>query len=314
MRRAVILGGNGQDGILLSQQLLSQQYEVFGVGRQAQPHLTANSERYAYYQINLQNSGELKAFLEKTRPCRIFHVAAIHTSAERSIETLFDAALQVNVSSVYVVLEYMRIHQPSCRFLFVSSSKVFGEPYPPEISEATPKLSPCLYSITKNTAFEVIDYYRHGYNLHASVIYTFNHESEWRPIQFFIPKVLKALATALLEKPEPTEVYGLDFYCDWGDATEYTSLFIEIIEKAVGEDFVLATGTCTHARQLVSELFENYGLSYQNHIQEKEAGKTLNSTYQVNMDKLKDAIGKTPTEGITSVCNRILLKHYGISV
>jgi GDPmannose 4,6-dehydratase len=314
MKRAVILGGNGQDGVLITQHLLAKGYKVFSIGRQKDPRLELSSESFSYYQLDLQQSDLLQEFLIQQKPDCVFHVAAIHSSSEANIEQLFDIALKVNVVSVYVVLEYIRRYNAECRLIYASSSKIFGEPYPSNISDQTPKSSsPCLYAVTKNTAYDLIQHYRSQYNLNVSVVFLFNHESEWRKLPFFIPKIVHALGMAINGSSNVTEVFTLDFYCDWGDADEYSIFMIDILEKSIGSDYIIATGTSVYARDFVAALFRKYDLCYQEYIKESQRpGSFINTPYFVKLDKLKKAIGKVPEKDIYSICERILLKNHNL--
>lgn len=312
MRKALVIGSNGQDGTFLVRHLLEKKYNVIGIGRQQESRWKIDSPLFAYHQADLRQTDILSEPLNSLRPDLIFHVAVVHTSAGGNYETQFNDVLKVNVASVYTVLEYLRLNPNSC-FIYASSSKVFGDPLPPFIDEATPLKNQCLYSISKNTAYHLIDYYRKQYGVRASVVYLFNHESELRPNSFFIPIVLNCLGSALHDSKHATQINTLNFYCDWGSAEEYMSIIIELIEKAPAEDFVLASGTCTYARNLVRDFFKEYGFNYELHLKERDYSKhSPNNPYAVDLSKLDRFIHRTPRVSIYDVCKKILAKKYGI--
>ena len=239
-------------------------------------------------------------------------VAAIHCSAEGIYEPLFTDMLKVNVASVHAVLEHLRQHLGG-RFIYASSAKVFGDPLPDIITKDTPKKNQCLYSITKNTAYHLIDYYRSQHNVTASVVYLFNHESELRPDHFFIPTIIEILVSAIEDPHHVSDINTLDFYCNWGSAKEYMQIIIDMLEKAPSEDFVLATDRCIYARDLVKSLFEDYGLKYQSHIKEKcHSNFETNPTYAVDLTKLKKYLGRTPQTTIYDVCKQIISLNYNL--
>ncbi len=311
LRTALVLGVNGQDGTFLARHLVKKGFRVTGVGRQPQPREHFLSSQFSYEQLDLRQVAALGSVLDANKPDLIFHVAAVHTSAGGHYEEIWHDALQVNVASVHAILEHLRERNPTGRLIYASSGKVFGEPYPLTVDEATPIKSNCLYSITKNTAFHLTNYYRRHYSLNASVVYLFNHESEFRPADYFIPKILAGLVSAKDNPKHVTEVNTLEFYCDWGSADEYMGLLVEMAELAPGEDFVLGTGTATYARKLVDQLFQRYGLEYQRHFVESgAAGASINKPYKVDTRKLQERIGRAPRQNIYDVCRIILeVKH-----
>jgi GDPmannose 4,6-dehydratase len=304
--KAMVIGSNGQDGTFLVNNLLQRQYEVAGVGRRQKANINIDSLNFLYYQIDLEIKGLLPTALAEYEPDIIFHVAAVHASAGGQYEPYYRAMMQVNVASVHDVLEYMRMH-PHVRLCYASSGKVFGNNLPEYINEDTQIKNECLYAISKNNAFNLIDYYRKTHHVYASVLYLFNHESKLRQPSFFIPKILNILRQSLQENSFTATVNTLDFYCDWGSAEEYMDIMIDIIEKTPGEDYVLSRGECIYAQNLVDELFVLHGLDYQNHIQQSLSIKTISRPYRVDIEKLNRKLNRVPEVNIKTVCMDMMI-------
>ena len=89
------------------------------------------------------------------------------------------------------------------------------------------------------------------------------------------------------------------------------NIIIKIYEKSPGEDFVLGTGKCYYAKDLVDELFQMYGLNYADYINEVD-NKKVNSEYFVDTRKLRENVGIVPKRDIIETCKDILLSNYGI--
>jgi len=267
---------------------------VIGVGLEPEPRFSYDASRFQYVSLDLGGkSADLRTLLADTHPQRVFHVAAVHASAQSAqYEPVFEAMLAVNVRSVYTVLEHLRTSDLVARFIYASSSKVFGSPLPTVIDEKSPRSSTCLYSTAKNAAGDLIRYYRSTHGARASQLYLFNHESELRAPGFFIPKLVGCLRAAERREPHSEHFHTLDFYCDWGSADEYMGLMIDVLECAAGEDFVLATGRTVHARALVEQLFAKRGASMHDYVIE-DTRSTNVSEYAVNIGKLR-SVGLWP--------------------
>jgi GDPmannose 4,6-dehydratase len=302
--KALILGVNGQDGTFLARHLLAGGTEVVGIGRQPAPIAGRFGAAVRYLSLDLRDAVALAAALDAEKPDRIFHMAAVHASAGGKYEPIFREMLQVNVASVHVVLEYMRMSSARPRLLYASSAKVFGEPLPEVIDELTPRVSTCLYSVTKNAARDTIDFYRRQHGVRAGVVYLFNHESELRPSSFFIAKLVAGLVAARRGTGAPTRFNTLRFHCDWGSAEEYMSILLDVIDRAPGEDFVLGTGRSTDAAKLVRELFTLHDLDPQ--LVEEQSCDERQRAYSVDTAKLASRVGRVPSLTIRDVVARML--------
>jgi GDPmannose 4,6-dehydratase len=286
---ALVLGANGQDGTYLVRSLLRRGRDVVAAGVEPGPRF-ADHGRYAA--IDLRDGTALARLLAEVKPTEVYHFAAIHKSAGGApYEDRFGDMLAVNVATVHVVLEQLR-RSPG-RLLYASSIKAFGEPPPARVDESTPHRSDCLYAVTKNAAYELIAYYRRVHGVPGSVIYFGNHESPLRPAEFFIPKLARAL------RGEAVSFYTLDFYCDWGSAEEYADICVDVLERAAGEDFVMGTGRCVHARELTE------GLGLTNVTTTSTATNERPAPYELDVSKLERLV-RRPQRRIEDVVEEIV--------
>jgi GDPmannose 4,6-dehydratase len=300
MTTALILGANGQDGSYLCEILCARAYDVIGVGRQAAPRWPVAANNYRYRKCDIADLDSLTALLKETAPDIVFHFAAIHGAAGFNYEAVWRDVHLVNTLSVHAVLDYIRAGRPGCGLVYASSAKVFGDPLPARIDESTPRLSTDLYSITKNAAHALIDYYRVRHGVKASVLYLFNHESPRRAPEYFIPRIARALSNARAEGGR-SEIYTLNFSCDWGDAHEYMEITADIAERALGEDYILATGKTWTGQEMVRQLFARHGLNHTDHLVETAPASGAPALYQASNDRLKAALDRAPIRSILDV-------------
>ena len=298
-KTAAVLGANGQDGTWLIRNLKKRGYKVVGAGIEPEPRL-AQDAGYSYQTVDLTDPRFSSSFLKSVKPELVFHVAAVHASAAGSskldYELKWQLMLAVNTASVHTILEYFRTENQQGRLLYLSSGKMFGPDYPEIVNENSPKKRKCLYTITKGATEDLIFYYRERHGSHSSIIYPFPHESDLRPSDFFIAKLASTLADALAGRAGKTTFFGLDFYGDWGLAEEYMDICIDVAERAIGQDFLLAAGKSWYARDLARAVFEKCGLRYEDYI---ETGVSSSSDYfLVSTQKLADAIGRVPQQSV----------------
>ncbi len=303
--RAVVLGVNGQDGSLLAEQLITRGDMVLGIGRQAASRYLPAQQRFTYAGIDLRDAQRLANTLEDFVPTQVYHVAAVHGAAGYPYEAVWSDALDVNLRAAHVVLEYARIHNLNLRVAYASSAKVFGTPLVGDISLKTPRRSDCLYSITKNSAEDLLAYYRQEHGIFGAVAYLFNHESERRSVQYFIPMLVDILDQSLRSKSYRKSVHTLDFYCDWGSAREYMSWFQDLLDLDTPRKLIFASGKVRYGRDFVAQLFSRYGLNRENHVIEDTRCHDC-EPFNVSIDDTTAALDRVPKVDIFTVCNEIL--------
>ncbi|MBX9845838.1 MAG: GDP-mannose 4,6-dehydratase [Xanthobacteraceae bacterium] len=304
--RALVLGSRGQDGSYLVEHLLRRGYTVAGVARGLQPRGGPELPPFRHVCLDLRQPARLASLLAEWRPATIFHFAAVHGRAGTRYETEWQDMLAVNVGAVHVCLEYLRQHQPAGVLVYAGSSKVFGPVFPSVVTEQSPLRATCLYTVTKNAALDLISCYRRDHGIKASVLHFFNHESERRESQFFVPKLVASLYRSLRDQHHRAVFDTLEFHCDWGAAEEYTDIAVDIAERMPVEDVIVATGRTLSGRELAKQIFARHGLQYQNHVVDRGAANPANCTFAASTERLARMIGRTPQVGIVDVCERIL--------
>ena len=323
---ALVIGVDGQDGHYLAEGLLAAGVPTFGLGRrvpapghapgQTLGHTAGETtlEGLRYRSVDLTRPERLSDLLDETRPARIYHVAAVHGASGFVYEDKWQAALAVNLASVHICLEYIRTQRPEARLLYASSLKAFGVVPPAVIDETTPRRSDELYAITKNAARDLIDHYRRAHGLGAVSLYLFNHESPRRPANFFMPRVVAALAAAKAGSGERTRLASLDFACDWGSAREFMTLGRALLEEAPTQDFVMATGRTVTGLEFVETFFAEHGLDWRDHLDiGKAPGSEPVHRYRADLAAMQGAIGKTPRLTALDTANWILAENHAPS-
>ncbi len=314
-QKALIIGVDGQDGSYMAEYLLSKKCSVIGVGRRDAPVVGENFSDIKYEQCDVRDAGRLGDVLNEHQPDRIYHLAAVHGSSGYIYEDGWQDALAVNLGAVHICLEYIRKHAPAARLLYASSLKAFGSPSPKQISENTPKISDCLYSITKNAAEDLITYYRRQHGVRASCLYLFNHESPRRAPNFFLPRVTAMLAAALKGEANDNHLASLDFACDWGSAKEFMELGAALLEEEPNQDYVMATGRTWTGSEFVEALFGTAGLDWRQHLQiSKTIGSEPVHLYQADISRMNAVLGRGPEVGVLDVARWILRENHGIDL
>ncbi len=306
MPRSLVLGVNGQDGSYLAEDLLRRGHEVVGVGRGDQSRYLTEGNGFTYCCHDLRDAEGLAPLVARLAPDYAFHFAAVHGPSGFQYEPVWREMLSVNVSTLHVLLEQARLHNPAMRIIYAGSSKVLPAPLHGVIDEETEKKATCLYSTGKMAARDLILQYRANHAIAATNLIFFNHESERRPPGFLIQLIAAALTAALDDPAARTDIKTLDFRIDWSAADELMSLSADIAEQSDEAEFVMASGNTVLARDAVRDLFQSHGLDYTRHLNETLSGIEPGPEFRVSLDRLEKAIGRRPEKDFIDIVNTML--------
>jgi GDPmannose 4,6-dehydratase len=299
-RRALITGIGGQDGSLLTELLLEQDYEVFGIVRRATseryPNLEGVRDRVELIQADLLDESSLVRAFQAAEPDEVYNLAApsfVPMSWEQPVLTAEFAAVGATA-----LLEVVRATVPGARVYQAASSEIFGEPLEAPQTEQTPIMPLTPYGAAKAYSFFVVRSYRRRYGLHASAGILFNHESPRRPLDFLPRKVANGAARIAAGLEQTLLLGNLDARRDWGFAGDYVRAMWLMLQQDEPDDYVIATGVTHSVKDLVECAFEHVGLDWREHVQVDEAlrrGKAELHNLVGDPAKARERLGWEPT-------------------
>jgi GDPmannose 4,6-dehydratase len=272
MKRALITGITGQDGAYLSQLLLNQGYDVYGLlRRSASADVVDGRLRWLGIarQVRmidgdlLDLSSALRA-LREVKPDEIYNLGA-----QSFVKTSWTQPLltgQVTALGTAVMLEAVRLEAPQARFYQASSSEMYGLIQEPVQSETTPFYPRSPYAVAKLYGHWMTVNYRESFGLHASSGILFNHESPLRGIEFVTRKVTDGAARIKLGLADELAMGNLDAKRDWGHARDYARAMHLMLQQDVPDDYVVATGRTTTVRDMCRLGFAHVGLNYEDYV------------------------------------------------
>ena len=138
--RCLVVGGSGQDGILVSAQLLAEGHDVVSLSR-SPPPLTAVDRRIA----DVTAHDTIDKIVADVRPDEVYYLTAFHRSSESerpSLDSDVAGSLAVNVAAFAAMLASLTRHAPAARIVYASSCRVFGLGDGQLLDESAPLL-PC---------------------------------------------------------------------------------------------------------------------------------------------------------------------------
>jgi len=266
VRRALITGITGQDGLYLGELLTSKGYEVFGLVRgQSNPKVATVERIIPGVQLlegDLTDLSSLISAVEISQPDEVYNLGAISfvglswKQAELTGETTGMGVLRI--------LEALRITAGSdvsrMRFYQASSSEMFGKVRETPQRESTPFHPRSPYGVAKCFGHYLTVNYRESYGMFACSGMLFNHESPRRGIEFVTRKVTRGVARIALGLQDSITLGNLESRRDWGFAGDYVEAMWRMLQQDSPEDYVVATGETHSIRELLEAAFARVGI------------------------------------------------------
>jgi GDPmannose 4,6-dehydratase len=273
-------GITGQDGSYLAELLLEKGYEVHGLIRRSSqfntgridhlyrdPHETPT--RLHLHYADLTDSSSLIGQLHAVKPDEVYNLGAqshVKVSFEIPEFTAETAAI-----GTLRMLEAVRTADWPIRFYQAGSSEMYGKVVESPQTERTPFNPRSPYAISKLFAHYMTIDYREAYGLHASHGILFNPESPRRGGTFVTRKVTRGVAAILKGDQQHLFLGNLDAQRDWGYAKEYVEAMWRMLQQAVPDDYVIATGEMHTVRELCEAAFGLVGLDWERYVRVDQA-------------------------------------------
>jgi GDPmannose 4,6-dehydratase len=297
MKTAVICGISGQDGAYLARLLLQKGYAVCGTSRDAQVSSFKNLVTLGIRdQVKLESMalGDFRSVLQtltKIQPDEIYNLAgqsSVGLSFDQPVETLESIA-----TGTLNLLEAIRFLNQPMRFYNAGSSECFGNTQGEAADETTPFRPRSPYGVAKATAFWEVANYREAYGIFCCSGILFNHESPLRPERFVTRKIVKAAVSIAAGGTEKLRLGNITVARDWGWAPEYVEAMWLMLQQAVPDDYVIATGASYQLEDFIEVIFATLGLDWRDHVETDESLLRPSEIMkgQGNPTKAKDRLG-----------------------
>src|SRR4029077_1162764 len=174
MKRAFITGITGQDGSYLAELLLGKGYEVHGLVHRpdALPasnirHLVADAQllnkRLFLHNGAFEDATHLRKIISRAKPNEFYHLAG-QSSPRLSLELPESTVDSIGMATLRL-LEILRDLPEATKFLYASSSEVFGSPPHSPQDELTPLTPTTPYGAAKAFSQQMARIYRIAYKL-----------------------------------------------------------------------------------------------------------------------------------------------------
>ena len=317
-KRALITGISGQDGSYLSELLVKQDYEVFGLLHPNDFGALQPGPGVHHVSGDLRDAEALRDAFEVAKPDEVYNLAAATFVADSFTDPV--ATCDINSFGPLRMLEIIRHSHPKSRFLQASSSEIFGASDQTPQNEKTALAPRSPYGISKAFAHHTVQSYRSNYGVFASNAILYNHESPHRGLHFLTRKICDAAARISLGLASELRLGNLDIQRDWGYAPDYVHAMHLMLQQEVADDFIIATGELHTPREVLDIAFWAVELDWQKYVVSDPSLFRPTEPNQMLGDatKAREVLGWKPTvtfeEMITEMVKADVARHSGSTV
>lgn len=280
-KKAIILGGYGQDGSFMHELLVKKGYNVFIIG---------NDRPYdIHFHITL------------VQPDEIYNFAGVSNviNPYKSLNEVFE----INAKLPQQILEAIYKVNKNIKYFQASSALIFGKDKSGYQNEETSYNPIYPYGAAKLYATNITKMFRDDLGLFACSGIFFPHESERRGEHFFTKKITHAAATKT-----KVVVGSLKAKRDFGYAPDYVEAAYLMLQNNIPTDYCIGTGELTSIEDFAKKSFDYVGLNYKDYVKVDESKTRINEAEILcaNISKIKDEIGWKPTKNIDEIIHKMI--------
>ena len=312
MKKALILGINGQDGSYLSEILLEKGYEVHGLIRRTSTGNLENVQdilqEIELHYGDLSDPISLYHIIRTIKPVEIYNEAdQDHAGISFQIPAYnFD----ITGSSVGRILEIIRQIDSGIRFFQPVTSNMFGKTTISPQNENTPFNPQNPYACAKTFAYNLSKMYRDVYSMYVSIGIFYNHESPRRTDEYVTRKITKAAARIKLGKQNEIILGNINAIIDWGFARDYMEAAWEIMQLNKPDTFVIGSGEAHSVKDFLELAFNEVKLDYKEFLKtdEKFMRPAENSILLADSSKAKKVFNFQPKTNLKKLV-KMMVNH-----
>ena len=252
MKKIVITGALGQDGILLSKILVKNKFKVFGFVNNFRKKIKLKVKNVKYFRISNKEFKDIKKLLDNIKPNIIVHLGSSNPSFRQSFRKI---DYKKNSELTKKLINYL-IKNNEIKFIFPSSSQI----YKLSKKKINEKSVPTINSYYSKFRINLSNYLlktKKKYNLNTSIVILFNHDSIYRNPRFLLPRLIDAIKKKnnnFLKKIYYTNISG-----DFSHAEDICNGLYKLIKKDCNPDkLILSSGKKTYINTVIEHFIPKF--------------------------------------------------------
>lgn len=274
MKKILITGITGQDGIYLTSKLLQEENNyIYGISRNKNINYFINNlkslglTKFSNLQViqeDLMDQKKIEKLFINIQPSTIYNFTG-PSSVYKSLMDNGDSKRQIITIFDNLISASMKLNKLP-NFFQPSSSEMFGPGKFNALNEMTPFNPISPYSEAKLENHLKVVELSNDFNWNIKSGIMFNHESEFRKDNYLFSKVIKSAIEIKNGTRKSLTIGSLDYERDWSFAGDIVDATYLIINKGKKPTYVIGSGTSNKIRDLIQFTFDYFELDWEKYI------------------------------------------------
>jgi GDPmannose 4,6-dehydratase len=288
---SMIIGSDGQDGLVLQELLRLRNKNIIKVNRS---QIVIDECQ----QSVLLTEHSLKETINNFEVSEIYFLASVSTPASE-IKNLWSPGRyreDSNLIQLFLnILDVVKSKSKMTKIFVASSALIFGNP------KLIPQDEECLlaptenYGLFKSLMHSIIDYYQVNYKLHIVTGILYPHESKYRKSHYLFKKIINTAKSNEISPSREIEISNMNYTREWNCAYQVMGACIDLMELDCYGNFVIGSGVQYTVGAACEIIFSHFGLDSKDYVVYKNSPLIERSPNLVaNPTKLKNKLGYVP--------------------
>jgi GDP-D-mannose dehydratase len=259
LKRVLITGALGQDGIILSKLYLKKKFKVFGFVKK---NSFFKEKKVSYIINNLKSKKKVKDNLKLINPDIVIHLASTNDSFGKRIKgKSYKINYLDNFKCTKNLLNSIVELKLKPKIIFAGSSLMYEDIKKKTVSEKNHFKSSSHYGKYKIDSYNFISNIKKKHKINLTTAILFNHDSRYRNKKFLLPKLIKAF----IEKDINfiRKIYKLNISGDFSHAEDVCrGIYSLSLLKQNVDRIIFSSNKRTYINQIIEylEIFFNFNV------------------------------------------------------
>ena len=263
MKKVLITGALGQDGIILSKLYLRKKYKVIGFIKK---NIFLKEKKVSYIINNLKSKKKVKDSLRLIEPDIIIHLASTNNSfVKRMKDNSYKVNYLDNLKCTKNLLNSIIELNLKPKIIFAGSSLMYGDTKKLIVSEKNLFKSSSDYGKYKIDSYNFISNIKKKHKINSTTVILFNHDSRYRNNKFLLPRLVKAFIEKDINFIK--KIYKLNISGDFSHADDVCmGIYNLSLSKKIVDRVILSSNRRTYINKIIKYLEKYFNLRVKNKV------------------------------------------------
>ena len=245
MKKVIITGANGHDGVILYKLLIKKRYLVFKFIKKK-----IKSNKINYFITANKKFNNIKKEFDKIKPDIIIHLGSDNPSYNKKF--LYQD-YRKNLFFTKKLIDYVA-NNNHIKLILISTSQIFKKSNK-KVTEESPVYAKDNYSRFRIESAQYLLTKKRKFKLNATVLILFNHDSKYRNPRFLLPRLMKAIKKNNINFLR--QIYHQNISGDFSHAEDICNGIYLLLKKEKNPyKLILSSGKRTYINNIIKIFFK----------------------------------------------------------